>query len=241
MPLPLTSKEVAERLRNYPRDNYLYIGSIVKGTALAAATLVALAIFSDLRTHWPRIAPWFASLMAITVSYMTWGRGVLLTNARSNLLDSIFPLMMGLVEFLLFGLLLPDKERPFLWHHWFSILGLHSLLAVLLIQNRLKNTILEEDFSPNLFPLGLELVKWLRKDQIGAGIATVSSLIIWLAMITVGWPYLGPPYADLTHTVLAGLAGILLLLPILSADHQRHYVDKFVSTLFIEGDPVSKA
>lgn len=65
MPLRLTPTDVAERLQNYPRDNYLYIGGIIKGTVLAGATLVALAVFSDIRTYWPRIVLWVASFLAI--------------------------------------------------------------------------------------------------------------------------------------------------------------------------------
>jgi hypothetical protein len=236
MPSPLTAYDVAGRLHNFARDNYLYIGSIIKGTALAAATFVALGVFSDLRTNWPKIIPWIASLFAITVSYMTWGRGVLLTNARSNVLDSIFPLIMGLFEFLLFGVLLPDKEHPFLWHQWFLILALHSLLGFCLVRNRLKNITIVEDFSPALRDLGGEFVQWLKKDMLGASIATGVSFGLWLAMTLLVWPYFKELPSNVVHTVLALAAALFLIKPITEADRQRKRTDTFVSGLLKQGE-----
>ncbi len=40
MPLPLNRDQIAGRIRDYPRDSYLFIGSVIKGVALAAATFV---------------------------------------------------------------------------------------------------------------------------------------------------------------------------------------------------------
>ena len=81
---PLTVVEVLARLKNYPHDNYLYLGSILKGVALYFAAVVGMELLYT-RKFW-RMIPWFAGFAAINVSYMKWGRGILLTNSRAKIL-----------------------------------------------------------------------------------------------------------------------------------------------------------
>src|SRR5882672_1420407 len=121
MPLPIKKHDVAERLRNYTLNNYLYLGSIVKGIALYFATLALMQIFTE--ADWKRAPLWVAPFAAILVSYMTWGRGVLVTNSRSNIADAVFPLLMGIVEFFLFGVLLSNKDHPHFWLNWFLFMS----------------------------------------------------------------------------------------------------------------------
>jgi len=68
MPLPITSEVVAERLRSYPHDNYLYLGSIIKGVALSFAAGALLKMLPDCALWWPRLLIWITSLAAILVT-----------------------------------------------------------------------------------------------------------------------------------------------------------------------------
>src|SRR4051794_23916984 len=120
MPEPVTRDVVAERLMDYSHDSYKYTGSIMQGVALGVATLAILSLSANFPQNWHRWILLGTSVIALLVSYMTWGRGVLLTNSRSNVLDAVFPLGMGICEFLLFGVLTDDK-RPNLWLSWFLI------------------------------------------------------------------------------------------------------------------------
>lgn len=229
MPLPLNEKHIAERLHNYTYNNYLHIGSIIKGVTLGAATFVGLSIFSDINTNWPRVPLWIASFIAMTVSYMTWGRGVLLSNSRSNLWDSIFPLKMGMFEIALFGILQPKDESPQLWQHWFLLLSLHSLLAVFLITNRIKKTIIKEDFKPSLQDkLATECVMWMKADWIGALSVSIASIIIWFILNWFVFNKMDWFYPEIIQTILAITISGFLCVPIVNADKQRYRIEELI-------------
>jgi len=231
MPLPLKPSDVASRLREYSLDTYLGIGSITKGVALAAATYAGFAIFGS-GNIWPRLAFWLASLVAITISYMTWGRGVLLTTARSNLLDSVFPLLMGLAEFSLFAILSPDKVPPNLDQYWFLVFSAHAVLAVALVSNRIFNTLTNEDFEKPLQPLAEKYLQWLQSDRLAAGVIALLSLAMWVS-ITLILP-IWPDRTDLIQTVMALVLAIGGIVPMVGADAQRREMDEFVSHILSE-------
>src|SRR2546421_715740 len=137
---PLNIDTVSTRLTNFPHDRYLYIGGFMRSVALAAGTLVLIKIALDFKNYRPRLLPWVAALLATMVTLLTWGRGILLTNARANVLDAIIPTLMGITEFCLFAILLPQEnlsdqkpatEQKFEpWYLWFLVLAIHTLLAV---------------------------------------------------------------------------------------------------------------
>lgn len=168
MPLPLDKDTVLNRLRDYPHDNYLYLGGIAKGVAMAVAALVLLQIFADLSDRWYKLFPWIGALAASLVSYSKWGRGVLLTNSRANTRDNILPLLLGIMEFFLFAMLIEDKTHPLFWRHWPLALAAHSLLAVFLVANRYISMNTTQDFDPDLQPIATELKKWMRGDMGGS-------------------------------------------------------------------------
>jgi hypothetical protein len=179
MPLELNAKEVAHRLQGYSRENYLLLANVIKGVVLGTATLSAIHIMADLGNNWQKITPFICSTAAAITSYVTWTRGVLLTNSRSNTRDSVIPLLMGGVEISLFAVL--QNDGPFIkpWHFWFSILGLHALLAVWLVKNRLKNTS-PEDFAPDLRDFAkAEYEEWMKKDIVAAGKGFVMSSVFF--------------------------------------------------------------
>src|SRR6266850_4970419 len=146
--------DLAHRLNSFPYDRYLYIGSFMRSVAWAAGTIVLLAILRNRTIYLPRLLPWIVSFLATMVTLMTWGRGVLFTNSRANLWDSILPTLMGILEFCLFAVLAPPElfggdtsanafdsatllGRVFnnlnAWHFWFFVLAAHSSVAVALV------------------------------------------------------------------------------------------------------------
>lgn len=109
----LTVDDIANRLTNFPHDRYLYIGGFMRSVAWAAGTIVLLRILRSDKKYWPRLLPWVGSFLATMVTLMTWGRGILLTNSSANVWDSVFPTLMGIVEFCLFAVLAPPQGPEF--------------------------------------------------------------------------------------------------------------------------------
>src|SRR5258708_17758759 len=104
---------------------------------------VAFHICVDLPKEWYKIFPWVASLIAALVKYMTWSRGILVTNSRGTKWDAILPLLMGIAEFALFAILLTPvtpASHQYVWLNWLFILSLHGALGVALVLNRLLNS-----------------------------------------------------------------------------------------------------
>lgn len=79
----------------------------MRSVAWAAGTLVLLQILREPTRYLQRLLPWVVSLLATMVTLTTWGRGVLLTNSKANVWDSVLPMLMGIVEFGLFAVLAP--------------------------------------------------------------------------------------------------------------------------------------
>lgn len=190
MDLSLDRKTVEERLRNFTANNYSSIYGILKNVALAIAALVLTTFLQDRATLVPRFSFWAATIAFLTVTHLTAARGVLLANFRYNWLDFMIPLSMGMVECLLFYILMPNSARPQLWLDWYFLAALHMFLAVILVINRLKLTRVE-DFAEDLQPLIIRFTSWLRGDAKGAGICCVITIIIGLVMrlwILPRWP-----------------------------------------------------
>ncbi|MCB0653943.1 MAG: hypothetical protein KDC85_21880 [Saprospiraceae bacterium] len=182
----ITYQEVVSRLRNYHRDGYIYIGSVMKGATLATGTLILLEIFTGMPNMWLYILFWLASLAAAMTTYFTWSRGITLTNSRGNVWDSVFPLLLGITEVLLFGLLYIKKttdNQPIGLFWWFICLAIYFALAVGITYNRYGVTNVTLDFSPELQNLGKEYQGWIKEDQIGSLIgmifAVVAAIISW--------------------------------------------------------------
>lgn len=190
MSTPISVDDIATRLMSFPHDRYLYIGGFMRSVVWAVATVVLLEIIARGRDYRLRLVPWLVSLLATMVTLMTWGRGVLLTNSRATLLDSVLPTLMGVIEFCLFAVLAPqmsdseNKDRKIdLFNYWFFVLALHALLAVLLVGNRIANTSVTDDFAQELRPLANEYVGWMYADLIGASAGFIMfSIFGWLTL-----------------------------------------------------------
>jgi hypothetical protein len=242
VPIPLTKDDVARRLQSLPMESYALIANVAKGIALGVGSLVLLQIFAHLTTEWMRLFPWCASLLAILISYLKWNRGTLLTNSRSNIWDSIFPLSLGVAEFILFAVLVTQGEslasdqdsKSFLWFNWTAVLAVHALLASGLVANRLRLTNVGEDFDGELSDIGLKYKSWLVKDMWQAGAAGLVALVVWI----FNWAWVFPRYGGIgVARVQTGFAFLCIIgawKPLLDANLQRNQTDKFVSDLLSE-------
>jgi len=245
MSTPLTPEAVAARLLSYPHDTYLYVGSFMRSVALAAGALVLLEILSHKR-YWWRLLPWVACLLATIITLMTWGRGVLLTNSKSNIWDAILPLLMGISEFCLFAILSPkeywhpatpvramqEDDELGSWRYWLFVHAIHALLAVGLVANRLAQTDPVLDFDGRLRPLALEYVGWMKEDLRGAAFGTV--IFSLLGLLTL---YLAKREKRAHKKRYVRIVAALSLVPIIiysmvtyQAGKQRDRTDEFVST-----------
>jgi len=179
MPRALGNDEIGRRLHEYARNNYVFLGNVTKGVALAIATSILLQILSDFQSEWVRATLWLTSFLGILVTYMTWDIGSLLSNSRANILDSLLPLLMGMVEFLLFGILIKsdNKELTLLWFNWFGCLGLHALFGAIIIHNRISVTNFSDDFVD--ITLARLYHAWLKQCRIGASCLSIAALITW--------------------------------------------------------------
>ena len=229
MPDRLSTEILKSRLRDYPRDGYLFIGSIMKGTALAAGTLVLLEILADFSNMWPRLLPWLTSVVAVMVTYLTSGKGILLTNSRANLGDSLFPLLLGIDEFCLFAILLPRLDAPNLWRAWLIVLAVHAFLGFALVYNRLRTMRKHKTELPqSLEHLSNKLYAWAsggkRDAAVGAFTATLAGSLAcfvlprWLA---------GTSY-DLAYNSLTLPFLIILAIVAYKTDQQRQTIDEYV-------------
>jgi hypothetical protein len=225
MAAPLRRETIAQRLIDYPRDTYLYIGSFMKSIALGAGTIVLLEIFAGGKTSWPRLLPWFGSLMATMVTHTTWSRGVVLTNSRGNVLDSVFPLLMGIIEFLLFGVLSPRFSTPFAWRWWLIIVGLHALCGVALTHNRLRIIRISQDFPDDLRELGSELLDWVRHDRMEASAGAVLAFIVGTVALRF---FPNDSGYDLWYSLLAVPFIAMFFIVVLRAGRQLRRIDEVV-------------
>jgi hypothetical protein len=228
MPKPLTKEDVIQRLHVFPLESYALIANVAKGIALGVGSLALLQIFSD--SAWIRLVPWSASLIAVLLSYVKWTRGTVLCNAHANVWDSFFPLLMGIAEFLLFGILAIENPTSFLWLNWPICLAAHALIAALLVNNRLRLTNVAKDFDNEVSDLGNEYKGWLKSDRIQAASFGIVAVAVWV--LTRVW--ILPSYgAGVCAYVVGGFALFILVAawkPISDANSQRNRIDEFVSS-----------
>lgn len=241
----LTVQEVAHRLGQFPHDRYLYIGGFMRSVALAAGTFVLLEIVLNYKKYRLRLLPWIAALLATMITLTTWGRGVLLTNSRANLLDAVLPTLMGIVEFCLFAILAPRLNKnghdtvlgkgveP--WHLWPFFNATHVGLAVLLVSNRIWNTDPVADYVPELQPLAREYMEWMRGDRIGAGITTLILIIVGLITLSLvrkaTHNHARSQRYWRTYVVLSCVPILVYTFVIVMAEKQRQRADEYVFQL----------
>jgi hypothetical protein len=231
MPLPLDWQTVADRLKDFPRDNYTFIGSVMKGTSLFLGSYVLLEFHTDWKKYRARLLPWCVALLAILVTYTTWGRGVLLTNSHANLCDNVFPLAMGIIEVLMFGILnVKEQASPDSWLDWPFLLGVHAIFAVALISNRLFCVDPIADFDAGLRPLAHDLVGWVRADAFGASGLAILAFAAWTLLRVMRKRQRDHKTILRWQNRFAIFFILLLSFVVWGAEKQRAKIDEFVST-----------
>lgn len=223
----LSASILSERVRNFAYNQYQYIYGIMKGIALATATIVVLPAFWNYTdSFFPRLSFWFASFGAILVTHSTTARGILLANHKYNLFDSTLAIILGFFEFLLFVILQPFTEYPNLWHHWYLVFGIHVCIAGSLVTNRLAQVDVENDFAPSLQKLGITYREWLRSDRKGAFTTGVVFIIIWFFVVRLG--LLSKQWGDTAHILSGVIAFVLMMRVVRVAESQRIEIAQFV-------------
>jgi hypothetical protein len=211
----------------------LYIGGFMRSVAWAAGAIVLVHILRNPERYLPRLFPWALSFIATMITLTTWGRGVLFTNSRANVWDSVYPTLMGIVEFCLFAILAPpevfggkSRDKPkdndpwwqklyantHAWHFWFFGLAVHAGLAVKLVNNRMENTNTEIDYVPKLHSLACQYMEWMRADKIGAATGVKVSIGFGILLVVVirlfKWIYNKESKSAWNYVVL-GLLGLV--------------------------------
>lgn len=230
--LRITRKLVRERLQSYTRDSYVYLYGLVKGIALAAATYAILAVLDSGERIPEKLVLWVASGGAVLVSHVTASAGALLSSHRFNFLDTLLPVLVGLIEFLLFGILAPPGDHPDWWQHWYLLFAIHALVAAGLVTNRFYLTDVEAEFDPDLRDLATAYIHWLRGNVIGAVLVGLAFVMAWVFVQLSPWGDSG----STVHFVLGSVALLSVVPVIREAEHQRARIVMFV---FGKTDPQS--
>lgn len=230
MPRPLKKEDVEQRLHNHPLQNYALIANVAKGIALGNGSLVLVQILSQVQTAWMRLLPWTASMALLLVSYMKWNRGILVSNSRTNVQDNLFPFAMGVVEFLLFGVLAVAKDSdPLLWLNWCGCVSAHFFVGTAIVHNRIRLAHPTEDFSDELSPLRKEYLRWLRTDRwqtiCGGVLAAIAGILNTMWIIPDYGTTAGSYFVCSFAVIIAFAAGK----PISDANRQREWIDQLSS------------
>ena len=238
----LPANVLQNRLREYVANHYLMLTSVIKGVVLYAAAYTLLAIVRDAGNLVPRLALWLASLAGALFSYVTWARGLVMTNEKYNLGDAIWPLAMGIVEILLFAILAPDNASPLFWWNWYLIFAAHSFCAFLLIGNRLRQTdaiadydgSLKSESGKSMQDLAVEYKGWVENDhRLTRGISMVG-VVVWAVMHWVVLPRW--QWAIQGQALLGLIAFVAMLKAAHGAVCQRTRIDEFITSLLRAGD-----
>jgi hypothetical protein len=186
--LPLTIMELRHRVINYGYTSYSNFQYLIKSGVFAIAALTIfniLAANNQFRSQ--RIALWLASLGFSLLTLSTWNRGSMLSNGKANIADSLFQLLMGVTEYLLFLILSPEVSKADGWVTWYIAAAGQGFFAAGLVWNRIRLTDVERDFAAELRDLGNQYRRWLRHDIIGAVSLSIVTLILFAITEKASW------------------------------------------------------
>jgi hypothetical protein len=194
---PVTVLDIRSRLRDHVYVAYLNYSFFIKGAVIAAAGLALVAILGssphDLPFKGPRLALWGASLGFSMVTIATWSRGAAFTNYRASAFDIILPILMGLLEIVMFVVIAPpiDGLPKDVWVYWYVANACHAFLAVGLVLNRWVLA-KPSDYAGDALLNELKHYKrQLNTNMIGAGMIGVFGVVIFLATNCASYVGLG--------------------------------------------------
>jgi len=170
----------------------------------------------------------------LIISYGKWSRGALFVNARANALDIVLPMLMGVAEFLLFGVLIVDTksynlgESRTLWLNWSAFVAIHSFLGMAIVWNRLHFLDMPRDFDASLTSLVNDYRKWSKQDRLQTLVVGSIASAVWVAERIVA-SCGGAWIAMWVQTVFELLFIFGAWKPISDSSRQQNQIDAFVS------------
>lgn len=176
----LTRTVLAERFRDYAMTFYGQLGYANKSGALAIAGLALISIIAhpgnDLA---PRLVYWASGLMLIMVTLVSWTiHPMFVGSAKLNLHDLFWPVVTGIAEYAMFGVLVWVPEAPKLWEVFPIAVTLQALTSWFLVVNRQAILRKHEDFSPELSVIESKMVRSVN----GSFAATTIATLVYLAL-----------------------------------------------------------
>jgi len=116
---------------------------------------------------------------------------------------------------------------PLIWRWWLIVLGFHTLLAVGLVHNRIRNTSLQDDFTSEMQELATEYDQWIRTDRRGAAAGAGLAFVLGcLALTVLPWWLQETCYSiiyDLLAVPFIGIFGHVCW----RSDRQRSRIDEY--------------
>jgi hypothetical protein len=230
----LTKTDILERLHSQTLESYALIANVAKGIALGAASIALLEIVAAGGYEWLRLLPWIASLELLVLTYMKWVYGILLSSSRSNIGDIIYPFVMAVTEFILFGILfVEDDKGGYRWLGWLVVYITHGVVSFLIVSNR-RRLLMDCDFENDMKELCAEARSWMTADRVAIGVSVSVATITWIVGHVLVLPCSGPRVWSYVVAGFALFASALLWKPIRDTSAQRARIDRFVSLLDAE-------
>jgi hypothetical protein len=209
-------KEVRERYRTYLVTHYLGLHITLVSVALAVAGVTAGTLLSrhvrsplDLAVLW---VMWLGSAAAMAVAYGGPMVGAFaLPSSIPGIGDLVIPLLIGIVEILLFTILATLHSITYALNAWLILVALFAGLAgigVLVAMSHYQNGILKEIYSTDLASFIKTYKRFLRRDATEAAIAAVIAALGATLRIShaITLPVLTFPLL-ITGMLLLGLCG----------------------------------
>jgi hypothetical protein len=212
----IDKSQLQARLDTYLVERILNLHNILVGVALGVAGLAAANLLDVHRNHQDyRVTLWllwFAGLLAVVTAYAGAVIGsVLLPSRIPGIVDLLVPLGLGILEFLLFGILAHKvtglSSPTSVMAAWFFAFTGFCMAAVLAIW-RASHLIDPGAFSPDLARTVLGYLAGIRADMISATVMAAISLAAAIVNLTVRHPVIQDRI--LASVIVAGLVGALV-------------------------------
>lgn len=192
--MKLTRDILRSRLRDYAMSFYGQMGYANKSGALAVAGVALLSIIiSPSHDLLPRLIYWLTGILMVTVTLVSWTvHPLFVGSARMRITDLMSPVMTGIAEYFIFGLLIWTPDYPTLWR-WFPFaVAAQGFTSWLLVVNRLSLLWKGEDFAPEL----AVIEKMMKASVIGSFVATSFATLFFAAMGMWTYRVSAKPVAD---------------------------------------------
>ncbi|MGW4213821.1 hypothetical protein ACWEIJ_37960 [Lentzea sp. NPDC004789] len=212
---------VRNRQDRYLLDHYMNLHAALISVAVAVAGLAVASIFSctgipDAPLRWGMVA--VTLLVTANVYLGLLVGGLLLPHGEPTVWDFLFPLLVGVSEFVTFGLLVVDQQScaerssaPL--GKWLFSVAATCSLAVFAIHRANRHIDPSKRYSADVRPIAAAYKSRLRRDRMGASAVAVGASASGVLAVFCGW--------NSTVFRVAVLAGLATLLTIGVVVHQQ--------------------